>query len=108
MTPLRKTALKRIVYGIVGCICFGVLWLIVEHFGFLPAGPFSLIGSSFPFVCLCVGIIELITNSPYKDTACRWDALRGWQRGVLGTFIVLASLVVFGILATAVGMFLSR
>src|SRR5262249_51177638 len=108
MTPLHKMALKRIAYGIVGCICFGVFLLIVEHLGFLPAGPFSLIGSSIPFVYLCIGIIELITNSPYRDTASRWDPLRGWQRGVLGTFIVLASLVVIGILATSVGMFLSR
>src|SRR6266571_5254899 len=43
-------------------------------------------------VFVCVGFIELVTGSPYQRLAQSWMALAAWQRGVLGTFIVVAAL----------------
>ena len=35
------------------------------------------------------GLIEFVTGVSFIDLARRWDELKGWQRGVFGTFIVL-------------------
>ena len=53
-----------------------------------------MIPISFPFVYFCIGSIETITGAPFRRTAEVWMALKGWQRGVLGTFIVLAAIAI--------------
>lgn len=74
---------------IFGAILYLVYWLSARGYKF----HFAVIGAGLPFVLVCVGFIEAVTGSPYSRLAQRWMALRGWQRGVLGTFIVLAALV---------------
>ena len=65
-------------------ILFLMYWLSAHGYKF----HFAVIGASLPFVFFCVGFIELVTGSPYLLLAQRWMALRGWQRGVLGTFVI--------------------
>jgi hypothetical protein len=65
-------------------------WLSAHNYHF----SFAVIGASLPFAFACVGFIELMTGAPYLRLAQSWMSLRGWQRGVLGTFIVVASLVI--------------
>ncbi|NNL99558.1 MAG: hypothetical protein HKO62_02325 [Gammaproteobacteria bacterium] len=38
------------------------------------------------------GTVELILGRPFMELSDAWDALRGWQRGVLGVVIVAAAL----------------
>lgn len=43
------------------------------------------------------GLLQGVTGVPFARLASQWDALRPWQRGVLGTAIALAiSGVLFG------------
>lgn len=55
---------------------------------------FPIVGMSLPLGVALIGSIEVITGSPFPRLADGWMSLRGWQRGVLGTFIVLASLAI--------------
>ena len=77
--------------GVVfAAILFLMYWLSAHGYRF----HFAVIGASLPFVFVCVGFIELVTGSPYQRLGQRWMALAGWQRGVLGTFIVVAALAI--------------
>jgi hypothetical protein len=65
-------------------------WLSAHGYRF----HFAVIGASLPFVFVCAGFIGAVTGSPYSRLAQRWMGLAGWQRGVLGAFIVFAALVI--------------
>jgi hypothetical protein len=51
--------------------------------------PKGLMLFAFPGAYALAGIIEIITGVPFVEFARRWDQLKGWQRGVFGTAIVL-------------------
>jgi hypothetical protein len=55
---------------------------------------FPIVGMSLPLAVALIGGTEVITGSPFQRLAASWMSLRGWQRGVLGTFIVFASLAI--------------
>jgi hypothetical protein len=95
-SEIRKRGSKMLACGgiVFAAVLYLMYWLSAHHYGF----HFAVISASLPFVFVCVGVIELVTGSPYLRLAQSWMGLRGWQRGVLGTFIVLAALV-FVILA---------
>lgn len=61
---------------------------------------FPIVGMSLPLAFALIGSIELITGAPFQKLADSWMNLRGWQRGVLGTVIVFASLAIILCLVT--------
>jgi len=91
-SEIRKRGFKMLAGGgvVFAAILFLMYWLSAHGYKF----HFAVIGASLPFVFICVGFIEAMTGSPYQRLAQQWMALRGWQRGVLGTFIVVAALVI--------------
>jgi hypothetical protein len=95
---IRKRGLIMFVIG--GIVFAGILclmyWLSAHNHQF----NLEVIGASLPFVVACIGFIELVSGAPYYQLARRWMDLQGWQRGVLGTFIVLASLVIILLVVT--------
>ena len=90
-SEIRKRGLKMLAGG--GVVFAALLFLMYRLSAHGYKFHFAVIGASLPFVLCCVGFIELVTGSPYLLLGQRWMALRGWQRGLLGTFIVLAALV---------------
>jgi hypothetical protein len=102
---IRKRAWKKILYGIGGCILFGALFAGISAFGYMPGNPFMLIPAAMPFVYFCIGFIELITGRPYQQLADAWMSLKGWQRGVIGTFIVMVGgvIIIFVVAAAMMG-----
>jgi hypothetical protein len=57
----------------------------------LQATPIGLAVFALPGAFAIAGLLEMVTGIPLGDTAQRWDQLKGWQRGVLGTTIVLVA-----------------
>jgi hypothetical protein len=91
----RKRAWIKVGIGVIGfALMFGLFFLIGMRFGYAPVNPFRMIPLCIPFVYFCIGIIELVSGRPYRQLAAAWMSLRGWQRGVLGTFIILVAIVV--------------
>lgn len=88
---VRRHGLKMMMFGaaVFAVILLVVYWLTAHghsvHFALIPA--------ALPFAYFCVGFIEAVTGAPYRQLANRWMSLAGWQRGVIGTFIVVAALV---------------
>lgn len=97
---VRQTALLKILSGLV--IYAMAFYAILQEGLPYPAtyGVFGLTLSAAPMLPLLMGLVEFIFNVPFREVASRWDALPGWQRGVLGMLVVVAA---FGI---AVGLFL--
>ena len=59
-----------------------------------------IIGASLPLALALIGSVELITGAPFQRLGDSWMRLRGWQRGVLGTLIVVTSLAIIMCLVT--------
>ncbi len=100
----RKRALKKLVIGILGFLLMASVFLVLSSVGYMPGGPFMLIPAGVPFVYFCIGVIELLTGRPFQQLADAWMALRGWQRGVIGTKIVLIAGSLIAVLITALFM----
>src|SRR6266480_1197548 len=100
----RKRALKKVTIGILGCLGMAGLFIAIAFAGYMPDNPFMLIPAAIPFVYFCVGIVELLTGRPYQQLADAWMALRGWQRSVIGTLIVLVAGFLIIVVMTAVVM----
>jgi hypothetical protein len=100
----RKRALKKVSIGVFGTLGLTAVFIALAFAGYTPNNPFVLIPVAIPFVYFCFGIVELLTGRPYKDLADAWMTLKGWQRGVIGTLIVLASGFLIIIVVAAVVM----
>ena len=96
MNTTRRHGLRLLVIsGVLTAITTaGAMWLAskgwtVRTYAWGIPGAFFL-----------VGLIEVVSGVPFSELAARWDDLHGWQRGVLGTLIVLLSTgVIFGVAA---------
>ena len=67
--------------------------------------PTGMIPFALPGAYALSGLIEFATGVSLFEFARRWDELKGWQRGIFGTFIVVIAL--FVILAVG-GLIASR
>jgi hypothetical protein len=95
---IRKRGLMMFVIG--GIIFAGILYLMYWLSAHNHQFSVELIGAGVPFAVSCIGLIELVSGAPYYRLAQAWMGLRGWQRGVLGTLIVVASLVIILLIVT--------
>jgi hypothetical protein len=88
----RRRAWIKCLAGLFGFAAIFGIFIAISKAGYQFNNPFKLIAPCIPFVYFCIGFIELVTGRPYRQLAQAWMALKGWQRGVIGTFIVLAAL----------------
>ena len=52
-----------------------------------------------PIAWRLVGLLEVLMNRPFSEMEFWWNALKGWQRGLIGLFVVV---VTFGLMALAI------
>ena len=102
---IRKRGLKLLV--IAGCLFAAGVILLLWLSSHAHSVHFPIVGMSFPLAVALIGSIELITGAPFQRLADSWMSLRGWQRGVLGTFIVLVSFAIILCLVTFFVMMLT-
>jgi hypothetical protein len=66
--------------------------------------PMGMIPLAIPGAYALAGLLEVITGVSFLECARRWDELKGWQRGVFGTTIVIVAIfvivVVVGLIAS--------
>lgn len=90
MNTVRKAGLKLFLIAgtftaIMGAAAYHLAsqgWDILGY-GWGVPGAFAL-----------AGLIQVISGVPFSDLSSRWDALQGWQRGILGTLIFLGAVAV--------------
>jgi hypothetical protein len=96
----RGLKLMAIGGGLFAANVLLLLWLSAHAHSIL----FPIVATSLPLAFALIGSVEFITGAPFQRLAASWMRLRGWQRGVLGTSIVLASLAIIMCLVTFVVM----
>jgi hypothetical protein len=101
-SEIRKRGFKRVILagGLFAVNVALLLWLGSKA----HAVNFPIVGMSLPLALTLIGGIELVTGAPFQRLANSWMSLRGWQRGVLGTLIVFASLAMILCVVTFVVM----
>lgn len=84
-------------------VAFGlILWWFMQQRAAdpdfsLPGGPFGLLVMMVPGGFALAGLLQSVTGVPFADLSARWNALKGWQRGLMGVGIfVLGLLLLFG------------
>jgi hypothetical protein len=55
-------------------------------------GPARALLMAIPAVVALTGLVELVTGSRFGELAKKWDSLKGWQRGILGTLVAMLAL----------------
>ena len=89
LTPVRRKGLFKFLIGaLVFAVVLGVLLQLLEYVSNLIVP----IGLLLPGAYALAGLVEFITGIPFFELARRWDSLKGWQRGVFGTAIVVMAL----------------
>lgn len=102
---IRKRGLKFVAIGggLFVLIILLLVWLSSHGHRVL----FPIVGASLPLALALIGTVELITGAPFRRLDDSWMRLRGWQRGVLGTLIVLISFAIIMCLGTLIAIMLT-
>lgn len=98
MTGKISVRQKAILKIIVGGVIYVMAFYAIVHQGMpypVTYGVFGLLLAAAPMLPIMLGVVELIFNVPFNDTATRWDNFHGWQRGILGILILISAFMVF-------------
>lgn len=105
LTVLQRETLRRnavtnnvrlmgLVKLLGGALIFAViLAYFMQHGLKVGANPLKIIGPAVPGAVALVGLVELCTGMHVTEVASKWNALAGWQRGILGTLVVAVAFV---------------
>jgi len=95
--------------GLLSLICFGVFFTLFAYwianpdsypFSYYPVGIGAAILIAAPGAGAIIGLIELTTGMPFYKLEESWANLKGWQRAIGGTLIVLVGgTVLFTVIA---------
>jgi hypothetical protein len=98
-SEVRKRALVRVACSSI--LAAFLFWFLAAERarGRTWLGP----GLAAPLLPLVYFLAELVTGRRVPDLARDWDALKGWQRGVLGCGIVAAIFVLLFVVLMTVG-----
>jgi hypothetical protein len=111
MDEKQKTRLKGLLKLLGGGVVFALLFSYIHDKGLTDksmggSGPFRLIAIGLPGAFALVGLIETVTGLPFTQISKAWDDLAGWQRGLYGTLVVIAAIIiVFFVLVPVFGSF---
>jgi hypothetical protein len=95
----RRAVVRLLVSAFFGAVWISALYWLMES-GHEVLGP----GLALPLLPFVYYLLELVSGRPVPELAKQWDALAGWQRGVLGTLVVIT---IFTIMITVVVFFVS-
>lgn len=90
----RRQGIKKLLASGAGLF---LVWLYARFFNSTSdtVSSFSSIGAATIAAYGLAGTIEIISGVPFTALASKWDSLKGWQRGILGTLIAIFAFIVF-------------
>jgi hypothetical protein len=104
MNDVRRAGLR--LFLIAGAITAVLGFIAIQ----LTSKGWQIFGYAWgiPGAFTLAGLAQVVSGVPFSELSSRWDALEGWQRGVLGTLIFVASvgaifLGLFAFMAIAYG-----
>ena len=96
VSSVRKRGLIKLIVGVP----LGVGWFLFQQRMEGLNEWLKFLAPGFPGVLALIGLVELTSGVPIAKLSNRWDGLKGWQRGLLGTLVLLAfaAVLFFGLL----------
>ena len=85
MQETRRQGIKKIAIGIAALTIATVAFALLKMNNMTAYG----VGWGVPGAIILVGLVELVAGVPFMTISSKWDSLKGWQRGVLGTLLVV-------------------
>jgi len=89
---IRNQGTKKLIVGFVAGIIAAYFLYWIDKNGYRLNG-FALITIAGPAAWGLVGLLEVIMNRPFSEMEDWWDSLKGWQRGIIGLFVVFIAIV---------------
>ncbi len=88
-----------------GALLFAAAFMVIGNLN-LEESPIVkqlVIPLAVPGAYALMGLLEIITGTPFRKISGKWDSLAGWQRGLLGITVATRSfvLLIFGIVLFA-------
>src|SRR5262245_60489158 len=78
---------------VAGSLVFAAIVSYFMSHGLPTGSPFKIIGPAIPGAFALVGLVEMTVGMPITEVSSAWDELAGWQRGILGTLVVVLAFV---------------
>jgi len=102
-TRLRGLLLFIVFGGLFGLFAYWIANPKSYPFDYYPAGIGGALIIGMPGAAAIIGLLELTTGKPFYKLEESWANLKGWQRAIGGTLIVLVGgAVVFTVIAILV------
>ena len=87
MNAVRRSGLKQLAISGAVAIVYGYVAMQLAHHGWHIVGY----GWGVPGAFALAALIQVVSGVPFSELSSQWDALQGWQRGVLGILIVVGA-----------------
>jgi len=89
----RNIRLIGLLKLVAGAFVFAVILTYFMSHGLGTGNPFKIIGPAIPGAFALVGLVEMTIGVPITEVSSAWEALAGWQRGILGILVVALAFV---------------
>lgn len=93
MNSTRISGMLKLALGGIGFIIVLLIFQAIESGDRHPTHK-GMIILGIPGAYGLTGLIELVAGVPFIQLSDAWDGLAGWQRGILGIFIVIAAFAI--------------
>ncbi len=90
---IRQKGSRKLILGFVAGVIAAYILYWVQLQGYKPNG-FAIIGWAAPTAWGLVGLLEVLMNRPFSEMEDWWGSLMGWQRGVIGLFVVIIAFAI--------------
>jgi hypothetical protein len=95
-TNVRASGLRKMAIGALGLmISLYILFKGIIANGIEVPHPIT-IAFSLPGAYALIGVLEMVTNTPYLEIVKKWSALKSWQRAIVITIVTISSFFVTG------------
>lgn len=98
---IRAGGTKRLLLGSLGMVVVCLLIYFIRLQGYTPTST-AMIPLAVPGAYALMGMLEIVAGVPFSEIAQKWDDLAGWQRGILGTVVVI---IAFALIMVGMVMF---
>jgi hypothetical protein len=96
---IKREARKKIKYGLGSTAVFAASLAFYTFYGnshgwVIRFRPQGLAVGLLPVAWTLAGLLQLISGVEFDELSRRWDALPGWERGVIGISVFVGGLII--------------
>lgn len=83
--------------GFATAVYVGLVVFVSLGYLNIKFSPIYMVVGLTPVAWFMAGVIQMVTGVPFTELSDKWDALAGWQRGVIGLSVFIGGLIILSI-----------